>query len=87
MRVIAKTFPEFSMFENISEMEDPYYISEDGLGRQEAVATVQAKTRLESQNVFNMNDQRNNFSEGQNNGQPGPSQPKKKGFFQKLLRR
>jgi len=83
MRVLAKEYPEMSLFGKIADMEDPYYISEDGLGRQEGIAIQNAKTRLDAANVFNMNPSAQNLPEQQ----PGPTQPKKKGLIDKIFRR
>lgn len=82
MHTIARIFPEdFGFYQEIADYEDHYYVSEDGLGRQEAVGMIAAKTRLDAQNQINIGNQQ------QAENLPGPQQPKKKGFFQKLTRR
>jgi len=83
MRVVSAEYPEMALFAKIADMEDPYYISEDGLGRQEAIAIQNAKARVDAANVFNMNPSAQNMPEQQS----GPTQPKKKSFIDKILRR
>jgi hypothetical protein len=84
MRVAASYFPEFSMFEKIADMEDPYYISQDGEGRKEAILTVQAKTKMDGNMILNMPNTNGGVAE---TDQPQAVQPKKKSFISKVLHR
>jgi hypothetical protein len=81
MRISAAYYPEFGMFEKIADMEDPYYISQDGEGRKEAILTVQAKTKMDGNMILNMPNTNGGVAE---TDQP---QAKKKGFLQKVFHR
>lgn len=83
MHAFSSEFPEFSYLERIAEKEDHYYISEDGLGRQEAVGMIAAKANLAPENIINMNSQPEQANPQNQQGQP-TQPPKKKGFFNKL---
>lgn len=83
MRLAYSMFPEFKLFNDIAEMEDPYYISEDGEGRKEAILQTQAKTKLEGPMVLNMPNSNGGLAQ---NEQP-QQQPKKAGFMDKFRKR
>lgn len=85
MRVVSEKWPELDLFLSIAEMEDPYYISEDGEGRKEGILLQQAKTGTDRANlVLNMP----NTSGGPAKDPSNPTQPpKKKSIFDRVLRR
>jgi hypothetical protein len=84
MRIAKKYYPEFYMFGDIADIEDHYYISEDGEGRKEAILTVQAKTKMDGNMILNMPNTNGGIAETE---QPQATQPKKKNIFQRILHR
>ena len=54
MRVIAEELPELGLYGKIADMEDPYYISEEGEGRKEGILLQQAKSKQDANLVLNM---------------------------------
>lgn len=84
MRIAAKYWPEFSMFEQIAEMEDPYYISEDGEGRKEGILLRQAQSKIDSNLILNMPNTQGGIAETE---QSQAVAPKKKGLLQRIMHR
>lgn len=83
MRLASEIYPEFKLFNAIAEMEDPYYISEDGEGRKEAILQTQAKAKLEGNMVLNMPNTNGGLAQPE---QP-TQQPKKAGLLDKFRKR
>lgn len=84
MRIAKRYWPEFSMFEDIAEMEDPYYISEDGEGRREGILLRQAQSKLDANLILNMPNTQGGVAQTE---QPQQQQPQKKGLIQRILHR
>jgi len=85
MRVVSEKWPELDLFLSIAEMEDPYFISEDGEGRKEGILLQQAKTGTDRANlVLNMPNTAGGPAQDPSN--PAP-QIKKKSIIDKVLRR
>lgn len=83
MRVAGKNWPLFSMFDQIADMEDPYYISEDGEGRKEGILLRQAQSKYDANLILNMpNTQGGVAQTEQAQGAP----PQKKGIFQRIFK-
>lgn len=83
MRLAKDIDPLFGFFNKIADMEDPYFISEDGEGRKEAILQAQAKAKLDTNMVLNMPN-----TQGGPAQNPEPTQPPKKGsFFNKVFKR
>jgi hypothetical protein len=78
MRTAASNFPMMEMFGEIADMEDPYYISQDGLGRSEAIVLQQAKTNMPGNMILNMPNLQGEVAADQQQ-QQGPQHPQKKG--------
>jgi hypothetical protein len=76
MRVAASVWPEFSMLHKISEMEDPYYISQDGEGRKEGILLQQAKTKMDGNMILNMPNTQGGVAQTEQ-PQANPQVPKK----------
>ena len=85
MRVAAKYWPEFNMFEKIADMEDPYYISEDGEGRKEGILLQQARSKLDANLILNMPNTAGGIAQTEQ-AQANPP-PQKKGLLNRVLHR
>jgi len=84
MRSAADIWPELKLMGILAEMEDPYYISEDGEGRKEGILLRQAQSKIDSNLILNMpNTQGGPAMTEQSQGQT----PKKKSLMDKVLRR
>jgi hypothetical protein len=75
MRLAANTFKGLELLKEIAEMEDPYFISEEGLGRIEAIQQQQAKAGLDHAQNINMYGQ-----QPQDNTTSTQRPPQKKGL-------
>jgi hypothetical protein len=84
MRIAAQAWPEFAMFQKIAEMEDPYYISEDGEGRKEGILLRQAQSKIDSNLILNMPNTQGGVAQTEQT-QAAPA--KKKSIIDKVLRR
>jgi hypothetical protein len=85
MRIASNEWPELSTFLKIAEMEDPYFISEDGEGRKEGILLQQAKTGTDRNNlVLNMPNTAGGPAQDPSNPAPPPH---KKSILDKVLRR
>jgi hypothetical protein len=85
MRVAAKRWPEFKLFEEITEMKDPYYISIDGEGRKEGILLQQAKTKMDGNMILNMPNTQGGVAQTDQPQGQAPSQ--KKSFINRVLHR
>lgn len=84
MRVCAAKWPELKLFLDIADMEDPYFISENGEGRKEGILLRQAQTGVDRNNlVLNMPNTQGPIAQDPNN----QAQPKKKGIVDRILKR
>jgi hypothetical protein len=72
MRIASEKWGRLKLFENIADMEDPYYISEDGEGRKEGILLQQAKTKLDANTnlTLNMPNTHGEDNQPQNSGHP-----------------
>lgn len=84
MRAAAGVWPELGLFGVIADMEDPYYISEDGLGRSEGILLQQAKSKLDANLILNMPNPAGGVAQEE---QSKAAPPKKKGLVDRILRR
>jgi hypothetical protein len=81
MRAASDVWPELSLMREFAEMEDPYYISEDGEGRREGILLQQAKSKLDANLILNMPNTQGGTAMTE---QPQGQQPKKKGLLNKI---
>lgn len=84
MRIAASGWREFALFEKIADMEDPYYISEDGEGRREGILLRQAQSKLDANLILNMPNAQGGVAQTE---QPQAQPPQKKGLMQRILHR
>jgi len=84
MRLAGEQWPELKLFQEIAEMEDPYFISLEGEGRKEGILLQQAKTGADKNNlVLNMPNTNGGPAQNLDPNAP-PTQPKKPGFFSRF---
>ena len=82
MRIVGEQWTQLDLFTEIANMEDPYFISEDGEGRKEGILLQQAKTGTDKANlVLNMP---NTQGGPATDPTAQPTQPQKKGFLSRF---
>lgn len=81
MRIAGAKWKRLEMFGEIADMEDPYFISEDGEGRKEGILLQQAKTRSDNL-ILNMPNTRGGVAESE---EPHANMPQKQGRFRSMI--
>lgn len=81
MRVAASQWSEFALMLKLADMEDPYFISQDGEGRREAILQSQAKAKLDGNMILNMPNTQGGVAQ---NPEINQAPQKKQGLFNKI---
>lgn len=87
MRIAADKWKRLDLFLDIADMEDPYYISEDGEGRKEGILLQQAKTKLDANTNLTLNMPNTHGEETQQQNTGHPKRGGLRGVVDKVLHR